>query len=85
MKIKLNCVLLIDDDDDSNYFHRRLLNKIDCTENIQVALDGREALNFLNTTINKHYPPPAVIFLDINMPGMNGWEFLEEYKKTKTQ
>ncbi len=80
MKKKLNCVLLVDDDNDCNYLHRRLLNKMGCTELVQVAVDGREALDFLTSTIDGKHPVPAVIFLDINMPRMNGWDFLEEYK-----
>ncbi|HEY8657499.1 MAG TPA: response regulator [Hanamia sp.] len=81
MKKKLNYVLLVDDDDDCNFFHQRLLNKMECTEKIEIAHDGQKALDFLNSSINGLHPKPDIIFLDINMPGMGGWEFLEEYTK----
>ncbi len=85
LKKKLKCVLLVDDDDDCNLFHQRLLNKLECTEKVQIARDGVEALDFLRSTIDGCPPCPSIIFLDINMPRMNGWEFLEEYKKLDTK
>lgn len=78
---KLNCILLVDDDSDCNYLHKRILMKAQCAEKIEVAYDGEQALNFLKTTVDGKYPCPDLILLDINMPGMNGWEFLEEYEK----
>lgn len=77
MKKKLNCILLIDDDSSCNFFHERLLKKMDCVESIEVASNGKEGLDFLKSKKNR----PDIIFLDINMPKMNGWEFLEEYEK----
>lgn len=77
MKNKLNCVLLVDDDKDCNFFHQRLLKRMNCTESIEIALDGKMGLDFLKSRKNK----PEIIFLDINMPKMNGWEFLVEYEK----
>jgi len=74
---KLNCIMLIDDDEDDNYFHQIILRKMDITHHIQVAQTGLEALDYLE----KENAVPDIIFLDINMPGMNGWEFLDEYKK----
>jgi|SRR3954462_6873481 len=76
MKKKLNCILLVDDDPHANFFHQRLLNKIACTELIEIAMDG-EILKCIKSKVEK----PDIIFLDINMPKMDGWEFLEEYKK----
>jgi CheY-like chemotaxis protein len=81
MKKKLRCILLIDDDDDCNFFHQRLLNKMQCAEKVQIANNGNEALNFLKSSTDGKHPQPDIIFLDINMPGMNGWEFLIEYEK----
>jgi CheY-like chemotaxis protein len=81
MKKKLNCILLVDDDSNCNFFHRRLLNKMECTERVEIAVNGIEALNFLESIKDGKHPMPAIIFLDINMPVMDGWEFLEAYKK----
>lgn len=77
MKKKLNCILLVDDDRACNFFHQRLLKNMDCVEMIEVATDGLMALEFLKSKKNK----PDIIFLDINMPKMDGWEFLAEYEK----
>jgi len=77
MKIKLDCVLLIDDDEDDNYFHRLVLEESSSVENIIVAESSIKALEYIKSEkIN-----PDIIFLDVNMPKMNGWEFIEEYEK----
>ncbi|HRG88342.1 MAG TPA: response regulator [Chitinophagales bacterium] len=81
---KLNCILLVDDDNDCNYLHKRVLKKAQCAERIEVVNDGEQALHFLKTAVDGIYPCPDLILLDINMPGMNGWEFLEEYEKLDT-
>ena len=75
---KLRSVLLVDDFDADNFMHTMLLEELDCTEHIDVALNGREALNYLQ---RPDVIRPELILLDINMPVMNGWEFLQEYKK----
>lgn len=68
-------VLLIDDDRSINFLHRITLEDTKCVENVIVCDSGEEALFYLKDT-----PViPDVIFLDINMPGMNGWEFLKQY------
>ena len=78
MKTKLKCILLIDDDDDDNYFHKMVIDEMNITEHVEVAFNGLEALDFLKKENN---PKPDLVFLDVNMPKMNGWEFLEEHKK----
>ncbi|MCY7329585.1 MAG: response regulator [Saprospiraceae bacterium] len=80
MKKKLNCILLVDDDAEDNYFHQIIINEMNITERIEVALNGVEALNFLKKENQIH---PDIIFLDINMPKMNGWEFMEAYKELR--
>jgi len=77
MKNKLNCILLVDDDDDDNYFHQIVINKMNITEKIEIAFNGEQALVFLK---KENQNRPDIIFLDINMPKMNGWEFMETYK-----
>ena len=83
MKKKLNSILLIDDDVDCNFFHQRLINKMGYAENIYIARNGKEAIDLLQKEQDGKYLNPDIIFLDINMPVMNGWEFIEEYQKLK--
>ena len=77
MKRKLNCILLVDDDEDDNMFHQIILKEMDIADSIHVVENGLEALAYLK---KENQPPPELIFLDINMPKMNGWEFLTQYK-----
>lgn len=77
MKKKLNCILLVDDDDDDNYFHQIIINEMNIVNKIDVVKNGLEALEYLE---KENQSPPDIIFLDINMPKMNGWEFLDQYK-----
>ncbi|WP_061249510.1 response regulator [Leptospira alstonii] len=77
---KLKCILLIDDNRDDNFFHERVIHKGGYAETVIAKQSGREALDFLKNKSKNELPYPDLIFLDINMPGMNGWEFLDEYK-----
>lgn len=72
----VSCILLVDDDDDTNMVVTHFIKKEHLADEVVVAIDGEEALQYI-----KSNPPPSLIFLDINMPRMNGWEFLEEYRK----
>lgn len=81
MKKKLNCILLVDDDEATNYIHTMIIQQADCAETIKAVQSGYEALEYLVEKVGGEYPQPDFIFLDVNMPGMNGWEFLEEYEK----
>jgi CheY-like chemotaxis protein len=81
MKKKLNCILLIDDDRATNFINERVIKKLDCTKRIVTVYNGAEALEFLSIEENGNLLQPDLIFLDINMPVMDGWEFLEHYRK----
>ena len=70
--------MLIDDDTDDNFFHKMVIDEMNITKNVEVTLSSFEALDFLK---KEKQTQPELIFLDINMPKMNGWEFLEEHSK----
>jgi len=83
-KIKdLDCVLLIDDDRPTNFLHKRVIEKTGLGVEVQALTSASEALDFLTGQGNYADAPqlirPGIIFLDINMPGMNGWEFMDAY------
>jgi len=79
---QLNCIMLIDDNKLDNFYHERVIRKHNAAKHVVVKESGEEALLYLrNKSQNPADMHPEIIFLDINMPGMNGWEFIEEYKK----
>lgn len=84
MKKKLNCVLLVDDDEGTNFINRFVIEKAGISERIVTVYNGKEAIEYL-TNSGKYqdngpdFPQPTLILLDINMPVMDGWEFLDAY------
>lgn len=83
MKKKLKCVMLIDDDEPTNYLNHMVVEEMDCADRIKVVPNAKDALEYLKaaTKSNGDSCTPELIFLDINMPAMDGWEFLAEYEK----
>jgi CheY-like chemotaxis protein len=70
-------ILLVDDDSGVNFLNKFLLNVAKVASSIRIAVNGREAMDMLVQS-----PPcPDIIFLDLNMPVMDGFEFLEHFKK----
>ncbi len=75
-------VLLVDDDEINNFISIKLIKKALANTEIMACLNGKFAIDQLYE-IQKNEPArlPDYILLDINMPIMNGWEFLDEYKR----
>jgi CheY-like chemotaxis protein len=78
----INHILLIDDDDVNNYINARLLKKLAVSNNIRIAVNGEEGLAYLdNLTTAQEEDIPDLILLDINMPVVDGFEFLERFSE----
>ncbi len=75
----IHCILLVDDDPDDNFLHQLVITESGLCDEVRVAESGLEAIRYLTQTGQPDYLRPDAILLDINMPGMNGFEFLEQY------
>ena len=83
MTVLPHIVCLIDDDDIYQFTFLKSLAAKSENRKVITFSDGEEALNFMNENLLKPDVLPDIIFLDINMPVMDGWEFLEEFVKIK--
>lgn len=77
----LRNVLLVDDNSVSNFLSRRTLEVMRVANEIHVATNGEEALNLFNDYFQGTKHPPDVILLDLNMPVMDGFTFLEAFQR----
>lgn len=74
-----NTILLVDDDDTTNLLNKFFAESIDSSIDVVTATNGKEALTFLEDN-DIEAIGPCFIVLDVLMPIMDGWEFLEEFK-----
>jgi len=73
--------LLVDDESVSNFVHRKLIERTGLGENIDTVTSGQDALQLINDCYSGTRPMPDVIFLDLNMPIMDGYSFLEAFNR----
>lgn len=73
-------VLLIDDEEVINFLHLRLLKKMDLEQQTQVCENGAEAIELL-TKLSNESISSIFILLDVNMPVLDGWEFLRAFQE----
>ena len=78
-RIKRACI--IDDDPIFVYGIKRIMNEIDFCDEIIVYANGESALNELGSLVQEGKKLPDVILLDLNMPVMDGWVFLDDFVK----
>ncbi|MEZ4772805.1 MAG: response regulator [Bacteroidia bacterium] len=78
---KFRCLVFIDDDYPTNYYHKIIAREAEIAEDLVFFQSATEALDYLISVNDNDGASPEVIFLDINMPGMNGWEFIKAYEK----
>lgn len=74
-------VYLIDDDDIFVFLTKKTILKVTDNINVEVFSDGLQAITHLKEIQAIPEELPDLIFLDLNMPVMDGWEFLDEYQE----
>lgn len=82
----LQKVICIDDDPIALLLSKLVISKAEITMEIVTSPNGQDALDYLekeeNIVTNRNSAQPLLILLDLNMPVMDGWEFLEQFKKS---
>jgi CheY-like chemotaxis protein len=76
---KVDTVCIVDDDDIYQFTTTILLRKTELVNKIVVFSNGLKAIDFLKKEMGNKENIPDILLLDVNMPVMDGWEFLEEY------
>ena len=77
-------ICIIDDDTIYQFTAKKTIEAINFDGNILSFFNGEEAINFLTKNGLEARVLPDIIFLDINMPVMDGWQFLDAFNKLKT-
>lgn len=79
---QINNVILIDDDEMFNFINLKTMEKVAFAQHVKTFDNAAAALDELRILSNSNPGEfPDIIFLDINMPEMNGWDFLDELTK----
>lgn len=81
---KVDSICIIDDDPIFVFGARRLIELADICNTFLIFKNGREAIENLRPKIEEQQNIPDIILLDLNMPIMDGWQFLDEFVKIKS-
>ncbi|RZJ90547.1 MAG: response regulator [Hymenobacter sp.] len=75
---KIPLILLVDDEPATNYAHERLLRQLGIAEEVHSVTSGEEAIALL---LREHPLEPALVLLDVNLPGLGGFEFIDAFQR----
>ncbi len=78
-KDRYQSVMLIDDNSLDNFINKKMIESTGFSNNVSTYQEAQEALNFLKNAQESEWP--ELLFLDIMMPEMDGFRFLEEFEK----
>ncbi len=78
-------ILIIDDDNVYRYTTEKYLKLLKLSKEVTVYSDAEEALGYLEANLNNKNIFPEIILLDVNMPILDGWQFIAEFQKLKGQ
>lgn len=78
---RYNNVLLIDDDQVSCFINNKMLKAFGIADRVHTVHNGQEALHFIKENCHNRNAYPELILLDLHMPVMNGFEFIEDMMK----
>ena len=76
---KIKCACVIDDDPICTYWTKKMMDELMFSEDILIFENGQDAIEGLKNIIARGEQLPEVILLDLNMPIMDGWDFLEDF------
>ncbi len=80
----LTKICIVDDDDIYRFTIERTLESLELATKTMTFSDGEQAIKFISDHHNEDAKLPDIIFLDIDMPVMDGFQFMEEYEKIKS-
>ncbi|MBR9860560.1 response regulator [bacterium] len=76
---RLKSIIFIDDDHATNLLNLKTIHASGFDGEVEVFRSAEDALIHLTSKKNGTYPRPNIVFLDLNMPGMDGWGFLKQF------
>src|SRR5690606_34041870 len=78
---QVGLVFIVDDDKIYRYTTEKYIELLKLSNRVKSYADGEEAINSIKANLNNSDDLPDIILLDVNMPIMDGWDFIEEYVK----
>lgn len=76
---QVGIIFIVDDDKIYRYTTEKYIELLKLAKEVRTYSDGEEALNSIKENVNNADKLPDIILLDVNMPIMDGWDFIEEY------